>query len=137
MKLNREKTSPRTVLLVLPFLYFAQIYPFIHFHHTHDEHGTKVVLSTHPTEHVDENHSGHHGDDHEHSTPEHVSGERDYTKPSLKRAFILPISFNSISTVVISDNSITTFVVQNIDYYRQPQQVFISPNIPRGPPQLV
>ena len=134
MKLNSRKNSPYTVLLVLCF---GQIYPFIHFHHTHDEHGTKVVPSVHPIDYVEENHSGHHADDHEHSAPEHAIGDWDYIKPAPRQAFIQPLGFYTLSTVVTSDNPITPFVVQSINHRPPPQQVLISLAIPRGPPQLV
>ena len=137
MKHNLQRSRLSAALLVLPFLYSAQISPYIHFHHTHGEDAFEFVISIHPADQPTENHVDHEAGDHEHNALSHVTGDWDYTKNSLRQALIQPLSFYTLTVVVTSDDSNTPFPIQSIDHHLLPRPAYISPDIPRGPPQLV
>ena len=137
MKHNLKRAKLSAVLLVLPFLYSAQISPFIHFHHTHGEDAFEIVISIHPPDQPAENHADHEAGDHGHKAVEHVTGDWDYTKTTLRQVSLQPVSLYAPIAGVTSDQSNTPCLVQSIDYRPVLQPAFISPDIPRGPPRLI
>ncbi len=56
------------------FLYFAQLYGYVHFHHAHDSDGFTMSLSAHPLQlkHGDIHGSSDGDDDHEHQAAQHI-----------------------------------------------------------------
>ncbi|MCH8327920.1 MAG: hypothetical protein IID15_05275 [Candidatus Marinimicrobia bacterium] len=56
------------------FIYFAQLYGYVHFHHAHDSDGFTVSLSAHPLQikHGDIHRTSDGDDDHEHQTAQHI-----------------------------------------------------------------
>jgi hypothetical protein len=52
--------------LILTVMYFSQVYPSVHFHHSHGDQGLPLEISLHPID-IDPDHSSdHHEDDHHH-----------------------------------------------------------------------
>ena len=134
MKHYLQRAKLITFLLVVPFLHFAQIYPLIHFHHTHSEDAFEIVVSIHPVDQPTDNHADHEAGEHGHQGANHVTGDWDYTKISLRQALIQPLSFYPSIAGVTSDESITPILVQSIDHSPAPHTILFSPIFPRGLP---
>lgn len=96
-----RRTSGFCFILVL--FYFTQVYPFIHFHHEHDEDGRRLAISLHSVYLHPENHADHHSeepvpgaedrsfhtDDHRHVGKDHIVVDWTCTKP--KRGNAQPV----------------------------------------------
>ena len=56
------------------FLYFAQLYGYVHFHHSHHSDGFSMSLSAHPLQlkHGDIHRTSDGDDDHNHQTAQHI-----------------------------------------------------------------
>lgn len=54
--------------LILAIAYFSQVYPYAHFHHSHDAHGLPVEISLHPVDVSQDALADHHEDGHHHHT---------------------------------------------------------------------
>lgn len=60
------------VVFALALVYFSTIYPYLHFHHDHNE-GWSITVSLHPLGAETENSPDHHEDDH-HAEARHSAG---------------------------------------------------------------
>lgn len=54
--------------IVLLIIYFSQIYPYIHFHHSHDDSGFPIEISMHLIDVEADACTDHHEDGHHHHT---------------------------------------------------------------------
>lgn len=51
--------------LILLVVYFSQVYPFVHFHHSHDDGGFPIKISMHPIDVNPDDTAGHHKGGHD------------------------------------------------------------------------
>lgn len=51
--------------LILILGYFSQVYPFVHFHHSHDDGGFPIKISMHPIDVNPDDTAGHHKGGHD------------------------------------------------------------------------
>lgn len=56
------------VALILILAYFSQVYPYVHFHHSHDESAIPIEISLHPPDVDIDGCTDHHEDGHHHHT---------------------------------------------------------------------
>lgn len=133
-KSNFIFNKPLIVTLGLMILYFAQIYPYIHFHHTHNNHGSQIVVSSHPLHQESNNHSEQHKGEHQHEGNEHIVGDWNYVKPVPK----LPLKFSTNFLWVTNIDYMEKFeqftIVQTESIYIQPFKILFSLDLSRGPP---
>jgi hypothetical protein len=59
------------LFVIFHFLYFAQIYPFIHFHPVNHQGGLRIEVHLHLMDYHDDDHADHH-DDHFHGGKDHL-----------------------------------------------------------------
>lgn len=137
VKFIKNKSFP--FILILNILYFTQIYPFVHFHHTHNEDGFQIVVSTHPIDRHTENHNDHHSDDHQHSESDHYDVDLTFIrqpKPTPKTVTDLPTRLYSTASVVILNKPDLSYIIQKFYSHLSSPRVLISQVSPRSPPYL-
>ncbi len=146
MKMDNQHNHLSRILrlgLIALAVYFSQVYPHVHFHHTHAEYDAPVNLSTQPIE--TEPYHSHHG--HGHDDSPHESGNNHHHHQEFEQhvdwhlvrthssSILSHISFAYVS--VKSDTEPAQTSSQR--YYRvasTPLPDFIVPDgiDPRGPP---
>lgn len=137
MRKNQNYARLKTFLISLPFVYFGQVYPYLHFHHNHDEYGSKVVVSAHPVSQERVESTGHESAAHRGEVPKHLSGDWVYTQASSRKSILATSVFHKSNAMIASSKLDTQALVQIVDHICPQQPQYIPLDMPRGPPLIV
>lgn len=131
-----DRQSPPALLLVLVALYFSQIYPLAHVHHSHAEGNLPFEISVHPIDFDPDQVPGHHGDeDHHHSYDRHFANW--LVVRGLKASLTLqPETSFIVSTEDFPSLNINPLLSTESDRGVVSDQATSSASGPRSPPQL-
>lgn len=130
-----DRRSPPALLLVLVALYFSQIYPLAHVHHSHAEGNLPFEISIHPIDFDPDQVPGHHGDeDHHHSYGRHYANW--LVVRSLKASLTLqPEAPIIVSTEDFPSLNVNSPIASESDRSVVQDQSTISASGPRSPPR--
>ena len=125
------------VLVLLQVFCLTQVYPYVHFHHTHEEGQLKAVLSSHPIDSDCTAHEGHQGEDHSHecywnviNTPTFAQSRTQNDCP--RTTFFHPVG---IRTATVDFEPPFIFLFEKHFRLIKPfEKVMASLNISRAPP---
>lgn len=137
MTRNLDRHSSLVLLLTLVALYFSQVYPLAHVHHSHAEGNLPFEISVHPIDFDPDQVPGHHGDeDHHHSYDRHYA--KWLVVRSLKASLTLQpeIPF-IISTGKFPSLNVNLLLLTESDRSIVSDQTMCSASGPRSPPRPV
>lgn len=129
-----------TIFFLLPVLYSIHVYPFVHFHHGHDENALRIVLSFHPIDANTEKHENTHNDDHDHGVDDHVVSDTTFIKqrPSTVSRDLIRVSFSCTSLDFCNLHIPTFSNLSSVLSYSSPfKDSFEVLHWSRGPPRSV
>lgn len=121
--------------LILTVVYFSQVYPYVHFHHSHGDHGLPLEISLYPIDIDPDQSSEHHEDGHHHSLDQHFGSCR------LARHNTTTVTTKHVQA---GSTLIVQFAAENQPAGRLSNELTAPPPcafcplppIPRGPPAL-
>ncbi len=126
----------RKLPLVLILAYFSQVYPWVHFHHSHDEQGLPIEISVHPVgvhpDAIDDHHDDVH---HHHRFDEIIDSRLARACSSYTLSLIDPLSLSHRIASKPGDGPRSTTWVGDGDSL--PELVRTDPFVCRGPPTLI
>lgn len=131
-----KKNNVKILGVIVLVMLCTQVFPYIHFHHTHDDNNFNIIVSSHPINHEkshnSEQHNGEH--QHQHKSNEHIEGSWNYVKTVPRLA--LKFSTNSlwITDIVLDEQLEQVTIVQIETNYPPPKQILFFPSLSRGPP---
>lgn len=111
-----------------------QVFPYIHFHHTHDDNNFNIIVSSHPINHEKSHHSEQHNGEHNHESNEHIVGSWNYVKSVPRLVLKFSTNLQWITNIVFDEKLEQITIVQVGTNHPPPKQVLLSPNLSRGPP---
>ncbi len=126
----------RKLPLILILAYFSQVYPYVHFHHSHDEQGLPLEISVHPVGVHPDAIEDHHDDVHHHHRFNKIIDcrlVRTCSNYTLSLIHLLNLSHRIASEPGDGPRS-TTWVGERDSH---PELVRTDPFVCRGPPTLI
>jgi hypothetical protein len=115
----------------------VQIFPYIHFHHTHDGHDLQINMSSHPVTQEDEHHSAPHNGDHHHEGNEHFVGDWNYIKTISSLHIKLFANLEWIANGFLDENRKPVSISHKASPHPPPKKISYSPDLSRGPPAIL
>lgn len=131
-----DRQSPPALLLVLVALYFSQIYPLAHVHHSHAKGNLPFEISVHPIDFDPDQVPGHHGDeDHHHSYDRH------FAKWLVVRSLKASPTLQPETSFIVSTEDFPSLIINPLlstesDRSVVSDQATSSASGPRSPPRL-
>jgi len=128
------------ILVLIQLVYLTQVYPYVHFHHTHADDYVKAVLSVHPLDTTQDDHEDHRSNDHSHEGDDHVISATTFVQPRSQdsragASFVHPLAIQA-ATVDPETPLISLFEKPRSD--TKPFEKALASTITcRGPPNAV
>lgn len=123
------------LFVIFHFLYFAQIYPFIHFHPVNGEGGFRIEVHLHLMDYHDDDHADHH-DDHFHGGKDHLITAGALRKLELSKTLSSSLNFFVASSVITPEISAHGSASPEVFPSLILLQLVTSLNLTRNPPCL-
>jgi hypothetical protein len=123
------------VIVLLTFC--AQVFPYIHFHHTHDNNNFNIIVSSHPINLENSHHSEQHNGEHHHEGNEHIVANWNYIKTISNSPLKVSVSLKCITNLFFNEKSVHVSIVYKKSIHPPPNKISFSPDLSRGPPALL
>jgi hypothetical protein len=114
-----------------------QISSLLHFHHTHSEGESQLIVSVHPVDQHTSNHNDHHSNDHQHSERDHYDVDLTFIwQLTPKTITDFPTRLYSKASVVTLNKPAPSHIIQKVHPFILQQKVYSSSISSRSPPYL-
>mgnify|MGYP006953785317 CR=1 FL=1 len=120
--------------IVLLAVLCTQIFPYIHFHHTHENDKTNIISHFNHIENK-QHHKEH--DDNHHNEQEHLIRDWSYLKTFSCNNFNTVTHLQCITSKIFNDIHAFVSIVQNETKHPPPEEVSLSIDYSRGPPAIL
>ena len=122
--------------VILLLIFCTQFFPYIHFHHSHDDNNFNIIVSSHPVKHENNHHSEQHNGEHHHEGNEHIVADWNYIKTVSNSPLKISVNLEYITNLIFDEKVIQISIVYKEPTHPPPNKNFISPDLSRGPPAL-
>lgn len=112
----------------------AQVFPYIHFHHTHDDNSFNIIVSSHPINEEKSHHSEQHNGEHHHEGNEHFAGDWNFIKSISSSPLKISANLKWITNIIFDEKLEQVSIVQKESKHPPPKKISLSPDLSRGPP---
>lgn len=133
LKKNKFLQKGNILLAVL----CTQVFPYIHFHHTHVDNHFSIIVSSHPIDHENSHHSEQHDGEHHHEAKVHIVADWNYIKTVSDSPLKDSVNLDWITQLTFDEKYTHNSIVNKEQFHTPSNKILLLPDLSRGPPALL
>ncbi|MBN4081054.1 hypothetical protein JYT44_01680 [Caldithrix abyssi] len=114
-----------------------QVFPYIHFHHTHDDNNFNIIVGSHPINHEKSHHSEQHNGEHHHEGKEHFVGDWNFIRSISSSPLKISADLQLITNIIFDEKLEQVSIIQRESIHPPPNKISLFPDLSRGPPRYL